>query len=263
MTVTPTDRAGSGPATGPTAALASVASMAPILRTVYRLLLHRVATRGRLLAVGALSVASLASAVAVTLSAPLDSLGTATAFADGALSTLLPVAVLVFGAGTLGDLLDDGSLVYLWLRPVPSWVHVLAAWAATVTIAVPLVGVPTVVATSTIDPDPALLVGTMIAATLAIACYAALFVTVGIVVRRALPWGLAYILIWEGFVASAGETAARLAVRSYLRSILTQQTGVFLDLAEFNLASGVIVPPVVTVVALAVASRRLARADVA
>jgi ABC-2 type transport system permease protein len=88
-------------------------------------------------------------------------------------------------------------------------------------------------------------------------------VTAGVLVRRALPWGLAYILIWEGFVASAGETAARLAIRSYVRSIVSEQTGVSLSLAEFSLAVGVIVPLAVTVVVLALASHRLARADVA
>ncbi len=237
--------------------------LGPVFRAEYQLLTRSVATRGRVLAVGALAVVSLLTAVVVATSGSDDSLRTAAGFLNANLSTLLPVAVLVFGAGTLGDLVDDGSLVYLWLRPVPAWVHVLAAWAATMTVVVPLVAVPTVVAAAIIDADPDLVVAGALGVAVAVPAYAALFVTAGVLVRRALPWGLAYILIWEGFVASAGETAARLAIRSYVRSILSEQTGVSLRLAEFSLAVGVVVPLAVTAVVLVVASRRLARADVA
>lgn len=230
---------------------------------VYRLLLRSVATPGRLFAIGALAAISLLTAVAVSASSPFNPLNAATGYVDGNLSTLLPVAVLVFGAATLGDLADDGSLVYLWLRPVPARIHVLAAWAATVTISVPLVGLPVLLAAAVIEPDGSLLAATAIGALVAISAYSALFVMAGIRFRRALPWGLVYILIWEGFVASAGETAAKLAIRSYVRSILAELTGQSLKLGEFTLASGILVPLAVTVAALAYASRRLARSDIA
>lgn len=230
---------------------------------VYRLLLRSVATPGRLAAIGALAAVSIITAIAVNASSPYNPLMAATGYANGNLSTLIPVAVLVFGAGTLSDLVDDGSLVYLWLRPVPAYVHVVAAWAVTVTISVPLVGAPVLLATAMIDADATLMGATVLGALVGISAYSALFVMAGIRFRRALPWGLVYILIWEGFVASAGQTASKLAIRSYVRSILAQQTGQTIKLAEFTLASGIIVPLVVTVVALAYASRRLARADVA
>ncbi len=230
---------------------------------VYRLLLRSVATPGRLIAIGVLAAVSMLTAVIVHLANPYDQLGAATGYVNANLSTLVPVAVLVFGAATLGDLADDGSLVYLWLRPVPARVHVLAAWAATVTICVPLVGAPVLLASALIEPNGSLLAGTAIGGLVAISAYSALFVMGGIRFRRALPWGLVYILIWEGFVASAGQTAAKLAIRSYIRSILAEYTGQSLKLAEFTLASGILVPLGVTVVALAYASRRLARTDIA
>lgn len=230
---------------------------------VYTLLLRSVATPGRLVAVLALAAVSVLTALAVNLNDPFDSLRSATGYVNGNVSTLIPVAVLVFGAATLGDLIDDATLVYLWLRPVPARVHVMAAWAATVTITVPLVGAPVLLAAAMIDAEPALMGATVLTALLAIATYSAIFVLGGIRFRRALPWGLAYILIWEGFVARAGETAARLSVRSYMRSVLAQVTGERVELGDFSLASGIIVPLVVTVLALAYASHRLARTDVA
>jgi len=254
----------------PPAVAASAAPMGPsapshltAFVSVYRLLLRSIATRGRLAAIGALAAVSLLTALAVQASSPFNPLRAATGYVDGNLSTLVPVAVLVFGAATLGDLIDDGSLLYLWLRPVPAWVHVTAAWAATVSIAIPLVGAPVLLAAAVIEPDPDLMVGTIVGGLVAISAYSAIFVAAGIRFRRALPWGLVYILIWEGFVASAGETAARLAIRSYVRSIISQQTGLTIKLAEFTLASAIIVPLAVTVVTLAYASRRLARTDVA
>lgn len=230
---------------------------------VYKLLLRSVATPGRLVAVLALAAISVLTAIAVNLNDPFDTLHSATGYVNGNVSTLIPVAVLVFGAATLGDLVDDATLVYLWLRPVPARVHVLAAWATTVTITVPLVGAPVLLAAAMIDADATLMGATVLTALLAIATYSAIFVLGGIRFRRALPWGLAYILIWEGFVARAGETAARLSVRSYMRSVLAQVTGEPVELGDFTLASAILVPLVVTVVALAYASRRLARSDVA
>ncbi|CAN5746532.1 ABC transporter permease [soil metagenome] len=239
----------------------------PDLRKVfvaeYRLLLRSVATRGRLLAVSALAALSVLTAVIVRSSGDVDSLQAGVDFVNGNIATLFPVAVLVFGAATIGDLIDDGSLVYLWLRPVPARIHVLAAWAATVTITVPLILVPVVVATTVIDSDPGLLSGAIIGGLVAIVGYAALFVVAGIRFRRALAWGLVYILIWEGFVASAGETATKLAMRSYVRSILADRSGVSLKLGEFSLGVGIVVPLVVGALVLAYGARRLARTDVA
>ena len=47
-----------------------------------------------------------------------------------------------------------------------------------------------------------------LSAGIAVIAYGALFVLLGLWVRRALVWGLAYILLWEGFVAIAGDNAA-------------------------------------------------------
>ena len=56
--------------------------------------------------------------------------------------------------------------------------------------------------------------GTLLAGSLAVIAYGALFVLLGLWVRRALVWGLAYVLLWEGFIAVAGNNAPRLAMRA-------------------------------------------------
>lgn len=234
-----------------------------VFAAVYRLLLRSVATRGRLVAIGALALVSVVTALITNAAGPDDAIEAATGYLNGNLSTLVPVAVLVFGAATLGDLVDDSTLVYLWLRPVPARIHVLAAWAATVSIVLPLVGAPLLLATAMISSDGGVMAATALGTLVAVVAYSGVFVMGGIRFKRALPWGLVYILIWEGFVASAGETAAKLALRSYTRSIVAQLTDQSLKLGDFNLASGILVPLAVTVVALAYGSRRFARTDVA
>ncbi len=253
----PTPAAGTGAATTTTLPAAG-----PVLVALYRLFLRTTATRGRLLAIGSLTAVSVLSALVARASGPEDPFDAAASFVVANVTTLLPVAVLVFGAGAIGDLIDDGSLVYVWFRPVPTHLPVLAAWAATVTIVLPLVGVPVVVGTALLETAPELLGATALALLVGTAGYAALAVMVGIRFRRALPWGLAYILLWEGFVASAGSTAGRLAVRSYLLSIVAELADHPIRLGRYTLASGIIVPLVVGTLALAYASRRLARTDV-
>ena len=233
------------------------------LRAEYRLILRSICTPGRLAALISLSAISLLTAFATKAGSSLDPLQDGVGYVNANVATLIPVAVLVLGAASLGDMLEDGSMVYLWLRPVPHWVHLLAAWMATVTVAVPVVLVPVIAGTLVIHPDSTLLLSVVVAGLVAIGAYSALFVTGGVRFKRALPWGLVYILIWEGFVASAGQTATKLAVRSYVRSILEQITGVELKLANFSLASGILVPLLVGALILAYGARRLSRSDIA
>ena len=237
-------------------------SIGKALAAEYVLLVRSIATRGRLVAIGSLAIVSVLLAVVVRSSTPDDLLVAAVGYANANIGTLIPIAALVFGAAALGDLIDDGSIVYLWLRPLPTWVHVVAAWAATVSVALPVVALPVVAATPLIDPSAEAVGSAALAAVVGVVAYSALFVLAGVRFRRALPWGIVYILIWEGFVAHAGETATKLAVRSYLRSILSSITDVEIDLGIFGLAVGIVVPLLVSVAALAYGSRRLANTDI-
>ena len=76
------------------------------------------------------------------------------------------------------------------------------------------------------------------ASTLATVAYSAVFCGLGLRVRRALAWGLAYLLIWEEAVArvshgaaraslfvSAGSIAARIARHSPPRNAVAWTTG--------------------------------------
>ena len=117
--------------------------------------------------------------------------------------------------------------------------------------------IPVVLASVLTGAGSGIVSGTVIAGVVAVIAYVSVFTLFGVWLKRFIVWGLGYILIWEGFIAQAGPGVARFALRKYTRSILVERTGADLDLADFSLAVGMVVPLVVAVVALVVAAWRL------
>jgi ABC-2 type transport system permease protein len=241
-----------------------VAALAPTTLPLYRLLLRTQATRGRVLALIGAGVVGIVVALAIGSTDSFEPAERGARFVNAfGLSLLVPVTALVFASASLGDLREDGTLVYLWLRPVRRARIVVAAAASALTLAWPLVVVPLAAAAAATGGGRDLVVGTVAASTLALVAYTGLFCALGLMVRRALVWGLLYIFIWEGFIATANDTAARLAVRSYARSVLNDIAAVTLRFAEVASPYRWVVPPLVAIVALAYATHRLAHQDVA
>ena len=127
----------------------------------------------------------------------------------------------------------------------------------------PLVVIPLTVAAIVSGAGGDLVAGTILAAVVGVVAYTGLFVTLGVRVKRPLLWGLLYILVWENFVARLGESASRLAIATYTRSILSSVTGFELQSRRPAGGACVIVPIAVTVAALGYASHRLTVQDVA
>jgi ABC-2 type transport system permease protein len=154
-------------------------------------------------------------------------------------------------------------MVYLWMRPVRRLHLALAAASATLTVVLPLVVIPLTAAAIVSDAGNDIVTGTILASVVGVVAYTALFVTLGVRVKRPLLWGLLYILVWENFIARLGKSASRLAISTYTRSILSSVTGFHLRLADMPAAACVLVPLIVSVAALAYAGRRLTVQDVA
>ncbi len=76
---------------------------------------------------------------------------------------------------------------------------------------------------------PEVVAATAASSSLAVLAYGALFLCLGLRVQRALVWGLAYILLWEGFVAEFGVTPARVAIRTYAGSLLAAVSDEVID----------------------------------
>ena len=231
--------------------------------TIARLQLRLLGTRGRVLGLAAIGLLEVVLALTVRGSA----LRTSNAF--GVIGTLglagvVPVCSLVIASASLGDPAEDATLVHLWLRPVHRWTLAVGSWLAVLAFAVPLAVLPTTVAAAVCDVSTSFTVNACLAALLGTIAYSALFVGLGLRVQRALAWGLAYVLIWEGAIANAGAGLSRLSVRLYTRSVLYSPVR---DDVTMRFAVGrvpaIIVPICVAVVGLVLASRRLRTTDIA
>ncbi len=234
------------------------------MRPLWRTFLSGQVSTGRLVGLGALG------ALAVVLGLAIGAADGARPLDDGVglissygLSLFVPVTALVFASAALGEPNEDATLVYLWLRPVPRWKLVAAAAAAALTIALPAVVIPLTAAALVTGAGGALVGATVASCTLATVAYVGVFTWLGLRVRRALLWGLLYVLVWEGFVARVGGTASLVAIRTHSTSLLARLAGTAGDLVEVSLATSLLVPVTATVAGLALATRRLQRQDVA
>ncbi|MEQ8438026.1 MAG: hypothetical protein RIB65_11070 [Ilumatobacter fluminis] len=231
----------------------------------YRLLLRQLVSRGRVLALLAVGLAVAAVAWAVGSSSDVtDPLEASVGVIAGlGFTVVVPVVSLVFATAALGDAREDGTLVYLWLRPIDRWPVVVGAWLAALTVSLPLTLGPLALAAVLSGEAGTIFGATMVASIVGVVAYSAVFLLVGLLVKNPIVWGLGYVLIWEGVISAFGSSAAQLAISGYTRSIVTAMTDVDVDLGDQSLAAGVIVPILVAVVALFVAARRLDGMDVA
>ena len=237
------------------------------MAAMYRLVLRMQVTRAR--AAGLLALGAVAIVLAITIHADNSSetfTNTHDIFEvidDLGIGVLAPVAALVLASAALGDLTEDRTLVYVWMRPVERTKLVLGALAATLTVTLPFVVLPLLVATVVGGAGSDLLGPTLVGATLAVVGYTALFLALGLRVRRALVWGLAYVVIWEGAVARVAKGAARLSVQVYARSAVAHLGDQDLPRQAAGVATSVIVIALIAVIGYVVTVRWLDRAEVA
>ena len=231
---------------------------------LWRTLVGAGAGRGRLIGLAALGVVAVLLGANLSANAPGGPLeqGAALVSAYG-LSLLVPVVTLVFASSVLGDPSEDGTLVYLWLQPVPRWHLVLTALGAALTLALPLTVVPLALAAAATGGGLRLVTATVVSCALGVVAYAGVFAWLGLRVRRALLWGVLYVLVWEGFVARAGDTVALLALRTSTRSVLGHLADTTTAGAESSLPVSVAILVLAAGGGFALAVRRLTRQEVA
>lgn len=231
------------------------------LRQLYTILLRMQLTTLRLLGVAALgSIGVLLGALSGQDDDPVGA--TAEMSAAYGITIAIPLCVLWLATSSVGDLIDDGLLVYLWLKPVSRWQLPAAAVLATATVVLALIALPLVAATL-VAGVPELVPAVAIATTLATLAYAGLFVAAGLWLRRALWWGIAYLLVWENGIARASEGASRLSVGGYARSALARIADVEVELGGRSLLLSLVVLVAVTVGGWLVATHRYRRAEIA
>jgi ABC-2 type transport system permease protein len=230
------------------------------LLALYRLLLRTQITLPRLLGIGALAALAIVIGVFAGL-ADDPRQAAADAVSAYGLGILVPLAALWLGTSAVGDLVEDKLLVYLWLKPVPRWQLPAAAILATASIVVPLAALPLTVSVLVAGAGD-LVWATLLAASLAALAYSGLFVAAGIWFRRAVWWGLAFVLIWEKVLAYAAEGAGRFTVIGWASAVLGLASGIDVSLEARSTAGAFVVLPGIAIAGLLAATWRYRSADI-
>ena len=230
---------------------------------LYDVMLRLQFNRVRVLALGALGAVSILVGIMLRLADDVtisDRLGFINGFG---LALVLPVSTLVFASASFGDLVEDQTLVYLWLRDVPRWLLTASATLSTLTIVIPLVALPLVATSAAAELDRHAVLASVVATIVGALAYTGAFTALGLRSKRALVWGLLYIFIWEQFVARAGHGVRRFALSAYTRSVLSKISGVEIKDADISSFFAVVIPVVVGLAAFGYITNRLHRHDVA
>jgi ABC-2 type transport system permease protein len=189
--------------------------------------------------------------------------------ADRVLDTLvvrlvMPLTALILGTSAIGSEIDDGTAVYLMVKPIARWRIALAKILVAAGLTAVLV-VPSVVLTALLLGRGAeamtSVVGFAVACLVGGSAYAAAFVALSVYTSRAFLLGLAYVLIWEGVLAGLLEGTRFMSVRQATLG-LAEALGV--DVVREPLAPmvSVLVVAVVIAGAFLLASWRLARFEI-
>jgi ABC-2 type transport system permease protein len=178
--------------------------------------------------------------------------------ADFGIGVLLPLVAVIVGTAALGSEIDDGTIVYLLAKPVARWrvvlVKLLVAWLVTVLLVTPAIAVAGMVG----HGDARMALAFAAASVVGGLEYVALFVALSLVTSRALIVGLAYVVVWEGVVAGLFTATRTISVRQHALAVAEALGGdATKDVAELGLAFALAVATVVTLLAVALAIRRL------
>jgi ABC-2 type transport system permease protein len=177
--------------------------------------------------------------------------------------TVCPLVALVVGTGVIGSEIEDGTLVFQLVKPVPRWLTA-AAKALVAAFLTSVLIVPPVVVTGLLlggfgSASIQTSLGFAVAALIGGTAYAVGFTALGVVTSRALIVGLGYTLIWEGILAGILEGTRFLSVRQATLGVASTLTGRDVGSDPLGIVVSVVILGAVIAGGFAVTSARLAR----
>ena len=141
---------------------------------------------------------------------------------------LVPLTALLFASGMVQDDVEEQTLTYLLIRPIPRWLIYAAKVAATWLVISALAAVFTSAAlaavywgTSDLDAPAlirrALLISGLLS--LSLLAYVAIFGGLSLLTRRSLVLGVGYIVVFEGVLANIDFVIRHVTVMYYVRTL--------------------------------------------
>ncbi len=188
--------------------------------TLLQLSLRQLTGRRRLLLL-IISLSALPVAVAAILTGLVGDGGSyRSSFVNGLLDGMivagvLPIVTMTLATAAFGHELEDHTLGYLVLNPIPRWWIALAKFLASVLVAGPLLiasGVATILLGLDLDWRSAATVAASLL--VGVVTYSAIFTWAGLMTTRALSFALVYVFLWEGVTTTFLGGVTRRAPRS-------------------------------------------------
>ena len=162
---------------------------------------------------------------------------------------IMPIVTMALATAAFGNELEDRTLSYLVLKPIPRWRIALPKLLAPIVIGGPLLVASGVAATVIgLDSGPRAAAAVGAALLVGVVTYAAIFTWAGLISTRAIAFALIYVFLWEGLISSFIHGVDYLSVRGYTLAIMHGIDGTGLQV----LTSRVIGLPAATVAAGAV-----------
>lgn len=180
--------------------------------------------------------------------------------------TVLPLVALVFGTAALGSELEDGTAVFLMIKPIPRWrilgAKMVVAAGLTVALILPSTLVSGLLAGGTGSAALATTFAFTLAASVGGIAYVCAFVALSTFTTRALVVGLGYTMIWEGVLAGLLEGTRFLSIRQATLGIAAGLDEPRFGETPLDFGLSVTIVAVVIVGAFVLGSLRLARFEI-
>ena len=238
--------------------------------SIFRLSLHQLAKRRRLLLILLLATLPVALAAAISAFA-----GEGESYKADLINNLLdamliaaimPIVTIALATRAFGDELEDRTLSYLVLKPVRRSLIVLPKLLSSIVICGPLLIASGAVATLfALDGSGQAVVAVGVALFAGVVAYAAIFTWAGLISTHALSFGLIYVFLWEGVLSTFLGGIRYLSVRGYTLAILhgmDEKSFEVLGQRVIEFPAGIVGAAAVTIVFFLLTVRRLRRMDV-
>jgi len=177
------------------------------------------------------------------------------------IGTLMPLVALLFGTGAIGAEIEDGTAVFLLAKPISRRTIVLTKLAVAAGCSAALTCGPMLLAglIAAGGLGDGLVIALVGAAVIGSVLYCAVFVALSLITGRALIFGLAYVLIWEGLLAGLFAGTRTFSIRQVTLAFAHAMGNIPKETVDVpvDLTTALVVGAVVLVGATLLAIRRL------
>ena len=182
------------------------------------------------------------------------------------IAVILPIVTMVLATTAFRHELDDSTLGYLILKPIPRSLIVLPKLLASIIVGGLFVIISSVIATL-LGPEGSgqAVFAVGVAVFVGVVTYPTIFTWAGLISSHALGFALIYVFLWEALVSSLLEGVRYLSVRGYVLSIINGIDGEsfsMLDERVIELPAAIVGATAVTAIFFWLTVRRLRRMDV-